>query len=69
MSLPMTREWLALLMENETYNSAAENLRCGGDPVAICKGLIRRNPRYDDVESRNTHAVFAAIASGEEPIV
>lgn len=64
----MTRDELALMLEQEAQNAAADLIRCGADSAAVCAQVAADSPRYDDDISRNAIATFRAVANGEEEV-
>ena len=68
---PITRESLALMLEQEAHPAIAEQIRAGADPAFVLsdgQGGVRkalRSSRYEDGISRNALATFEQIATGE----
>lgn len=66
----VTREQLALLLENEAHHDLAERIRAGSDPVLVlgddAGGLRRalRSSRYDDEQSHHARGTFTGIVTG-----
>ena len=66
----MTREELALLLENEAHLALAERIRAGSDPIDVLSdghGNLRkalRRGRYRDHISANARATFWEIVQG-----
>jgi hypothetical protein len=71
----ITREQLALLLENEAHSVIAEHIRAGTDPVHELgdgRGGLRkalRSSRYADSISRNARGTFAGIVRGEIKVI
>lgn len=61
----VTRRELAILLENEAQNAAAEDIRSGVNAQVVCTLAMKRSPRYDDAISREAVATFEAVARGE----
>ena len=53
---------LTRLLEDETFNAAAQDIGCGHDPRVV---LRRLGPsRYDDEQGRDRRSLFLDIAAG-----
>lgn len=67
----MTRDELALLLENEAHPAIAEHIRAGANPVHELgdgRGGLRkalRTSRYQDDIARNTRTTFEDIVTGK----
>lgn len=66
---PLTRDELAILLENEAFLTAAERIRCGEDPRRVLGELRPFVPRYPDAGSREAVATFQSICRGELKVV
>jgi len=76
MSATITRDELAILLENEAHNGLAQDIRSGRNPRSAFTepghvGLLRklREPRYLDGISAEAVATFKAVYSGELGVV
>jgi len=60
----MTREQLALLLENEAHLTAAERIRCGESPARVLSDLRPFVSRYNDAISREAVTTFQDVIAG-----
>jgi hypothetical protein len=63
----ITVSQLVQLLEDETYNDAAERILGGEDPRDVLASLEK--PRYGDAGSASAAAVFAEIVAGRMNVV
>jgi hypothetical protein len=61
----ITRDELAILLDNEAFPAAADRIRGGREPRNVLGELRPFVPRYPDGTSREAVATFQAVCRGE----